>query len=382
MGLALARPYIQKFISPLPSTRTHTSLTHAFTGLTSSVDSLFNTIFHTGLSEYSPVPAREANVSTQAPVSDQSLHKIQCIQIQSPATSCAGTGEQPIPLYDSSHQEQVEDRTSDTIDHSEAKSERSLTDSSPQTSIAGDTNVQARSSFDTHNQTLTLPDHSHQDHSTKEQIVAISGQTAAVNMPTVVSDPYQIMLCHSDKLTTALSLDPMGIAEILSAKGLIPEITKAQMQQYSTPREKAIILVTTVTQRIESAPKLFQEFLDILSQQTWTKDIMKVLQSCVSLTQLNGTRKKGASSGAVGPLSVRLNQDSLEGGDAGSTSTFKERGKYFSPCCVCDIQLSYIIILGIKFCLLVYPGAKCYMYVGELNYRIVSLPCIVRVYME
>ena len=110
------------------------------------MDSLLNTISH------SPVPAREANINTQAPVSDLSSQKAK--QIQSPATSHSGTSEQPIPLHGSSHQDQLKDdytRTSDTT-----KSERSLTDSSPQKSIVGDTNVQATSLFGTHSQTLPL----------------------------------------------------------------------------------------------------------------------------------------------------------------------------------------------------------------------------------
>ena len=57
------------------------------------------------------------------------------------------------------------------------------------------------------------------------------------------------------------------------------------MRQCSTPREKATILVTTVRQRVEIAPKRFDEFVDILSKQEWTKDIVEVLQSCISQKQ-------------------------------------------------------------------------------------------------
>ena len=95
-------------------------------------------------------------------------------------------------------------------------------------------------------------------------------------------DPHQIMLRHENKFITALSADPLGIAGILLIKGLIPEHTEAQMQQCSTPREKATILVTAVRQRIEIAPKRFHEFLDVLSKQAWTRDILKVLQSSTS----------------------------------------------------------------------------------------------------
>ena len=87
------------------------------------------------------------------------------------------------------------------------------------------------------------------------------------------------MLRYNDKLITALSADPLGIAGILLAKGLIPEHIEAQTQQCSTPCEKVTILVMTIIQRIKIAPKRFHEFLSILSEQAWTKDIMEVLQS-------------------------------------------------------------------------------------------------------
>ena len=271
-------------------------LIDTLTGLTSSLDSLLNTTSQAKLSECSLIPAKEtdAHTDTQAPVSDQSPQKIiasEHVQIKSPVTS--HTGDQPIPLPDSSRQEQVKNdstHTSNTTDNSEAKSETSLTDSSPQKPVAHDANVQAKSSSDMLDQTIMQTNSFYQEHSTEDQTAVIdTSQTASIDMPTVFSttiDPHQIMLRCNDKLITALSLDPQGIAEVLLAKGLIPENTEAQVRQCSTSREKATILVTTVRQRIEIAPKRFQEFFDILSKQEWTKDIMKVLQSCISPKQL------------------------------------------------------------------------------------------------
>ena len=69
-------------------------------------------------------------------------------------------------------------------------------------------------------------------------------------------------------------------------KGLIPEHTEAQMQQYSTPREKATILVTTVRQKIEIAPKRFHEFVNILFTQAWTRDIAEMLRSSTGLEHI------------------------------------------------------------------------------------------------
>ena len=91
--------------------------------------------------------------------------------------------------------------------------------------------------------------------------------------------PHRIMLRYNDKLVTALSHDPHGISRLLLAKGLIPEHTVAQMQQPSTPREKATILVATIRQRIQNAPNQFQKFLDILSKKSWTKDLAETLHA-------------------------------------------------------------------------------------------------------
>ena len=257
-------------------------LIDTLTGLTSSLDSLLNTTSQAKLSECSPIQVKEtdAHTDTQAPVSDQSPQKSTAsehVQIKSPVAS--HTGDQPIPLPDSSHQEQVKDdsaHTSDTTDHSDIKTERLHADSSPLTSIAHDTNVQTKSSCD---QIFTLSNSSHQECS--DQAIVTSGQTASIGVSTVsstASDPHQVMLHCNDKLITALSIDPQGIAEVLLTKGLIPENTEAQVRQCSTPREKATILVTTIRQRIEVAPKRFQEFLDILSKQEWTKDILEIFK--------------------------------------------------------------------------------------------------------
>ena len=261
----------------------HAHITATLTGFTSSLDSLLNTTSQTKLSECSPIPAKEtdAHTGSQVPVSDQSPQKTtsnEHVQIKSPAA-----GDQPI-LPDSSHQEQVTDDSVHTSDHSEANSERSLTDISPQIHNA---NVQAKSLSDTHDQTLMRTDSSYQEHSTKNKAVIKTTQTASIDMPTVsnttANEPHQIMLRYNDKLVTALSLDPQGITRILLAKGLIPEHTEALMQQGSgTSCEKAAILVSTVRQVIKMSPKRFHAFLEILAEQTLMKDIVEELKSCIN----------------------------------------------------------------------------------------------------
>ena len=258
-------------------------ITDTLTGFTSSLDSLLNITSQTKLSECGPIPAKEtdAHTGSQAPISDQSPQKTTAsehVQIKSPAA-----GDQPIPLPDSSHQEQVTDGSVHTSDHSEANSERSLIDISPQ---IHDENVQAKRLSDTHDQTLMRTDSSYQEHSTKDKAVIKTTQTASIDMPTVsnttANEPHQIMLHYNDKLITALSLDPQGISRVLLAKGLIPEHTEAQMQQGSgTLCEKAAILVTTVRQVIKMSPKRFHAFLDILAEQALMKDITEELKSCI-----------------------------------------------------------------------------------------------------
>ena len=282
--------YIHNLLT-LPLFHIHTQiLIDTLTGLTSSLDSLPNTTSQAKLSKCSPIPAKEidAHTDTQAPVSDQSPQKTTAsehVQIKSPVAS--HTGDQPIPLPDSSHQEQVKDdsaHTSDTTDHSEVKSEMSLTNLSPQKLTIHDANVQVKGSSDTRDLSLMHKDSFHQEHSTKDQAVIKTTQTASIDMPTfsntTANEPHQILLRYNDKLITALSLDPQGISRILLAKGLIPEHTEAQMQQSSTSCEKATILVTTVRQVVKISPKQFHAFLDILSKQAWMKDIMEELKSC------------------------------------------------------------------------------------------------------
>ena len=172
------------------------------------------------------------------------------------------------PLSDPSHQQQ----------HTNLKDESVQTTSLEGTSTVSSAGQSSSSSEEPHRvMSETKSEQSHADSSPQT-----FGQKASIDISTVTNEPHQIMLRCNDKLVTALSADPQGIAGILLTKGLIPENTEAQVRQCSTPREKATILVTTVRQRIKVAPKRFQEFLNILSKQEWTKDIMKVLQSCIS----------------------------------------------------------------------------------------------------
>ena len=271
--------------------------THLCAGLPSSLDRLLERTLQTDQSECNPPPSssshgEDTDAETLMPVaiSDQAplMTKANELALQINLSTDSGTRRQPmaIPLPDSSHQEQVKDDSTciaDTI-QPEVKSKGPSSDSSPRQSVADDLSVQASSSdaIDTYDQTLTLSDTYEQCNFPKDQSTLMTDQTAAIetSTSTAADEPHQVMLRYNDKLITVLSADPLGIAGVLVTKGFIPEHTEAQMRLISsTPREKATTLVTTVRQRIEIAPKRFHEFLSILSEQAWTKDIMEVLQS-------------------------------------------------------------------------------------------------------
>ena len=272
------------------------------TDLPSSLDSLLEKTSQTDHSECNPPPSlssrdEDTDAETLTPIifSDQVplMTKANELELQINLSTDSGTCGQPIPLPDSSHQEQFKNDSAcitDTTIQPELKSQGPNTDSSPRQSVAHDLlSVQASSSdaTDTYDQTLTLSDsyHHEQYNFPKDQSTLMTDQTAAIetSTSTAANEPHQVMLRHNDKLITALCADPLGIAGVLLAKGLIPEHTEAQMRQSFTPREKATILVTTVRQRIEIAPKRFHEFVSILSTQAWTKDIVEMLQSSTGL---------------------------------------------------------------------------------------------------
>ena len=254
------------------------SLQNYFIGLSTSLDTLLE---KTSQTECNAPPSHSIDAGIKATVTDPFP------QISS--SDATRTCSQPITPPDSSHEEQIKD-----VSHI-AKSKELYGDLSPQKSVAHDLNVQASSSDagDMCDQTFTHSESSHQgqetypnDWSTLEQDQTIhttpkGTSTVPSASNTLTNKPHQVMLHYNDKLITALSADPLGISGILLAKGFIPEITEEQMRQCYTSREKASILVTTVRQKIEIAPKRFHEFLNILSGQTWTKDIVEILRSSI-----------------------------------------------------------------------------------------------------
>ena len=249
------------------------------TDLPSSLDSLLEKTPQTDHSECNPPPSlssrdEDTDAETLVPIiiSDQVplMTKANELELQINLSTDSGTRGQPIPLPDSSHQEQVKNDSAcvtDTTIQPEVKSKGPNTDSSLRQSVAHDLSVQASSSdaTDTYDQTLTLSDsYYHEQYNfPKDQSTLMTDQTAAIEMSTstAANEPHQVMLRYNDKLITALSADPLGIAGVLVTKGFIPEHTEAQMRLISsTPREKATTLVTTIRQRMRLPQNGFMSF--------------------------------------------------------------------------------------------------------------------------
>ena len=78
----------------------------------------------------------------------------------------------------------------------------------------------------------------------------------------------------------ALSNEPLGITGILLSKGFISDEILSKMLVVSyTQIEKATILIEAVRDKVKLAPSKFTEFLDILSEMTCAKEVVKSLHS-------------------------------------------------------------------------------------------------------
>ena len=94
------------------------------------------------------------------------------------------------------------------------------------------------------------------------------------------SPEVKSILKQTPELTTALSNDPLGVAEILLSKELIcEEIHSEMLIDYYTTRKKAAILVKAVRNTIKIAPDKFQVFLETLSEVSCAKEVVERLRS-------------------------------------------------------------------------------------------------------
>ena len=99
-------------------------------------------------------------------------------------------------------------------------------------------------------------------------------------MASTPSPEVKSIIVRTPELTTAISSDPLAVSEVLSSKELISTETLSKMLVTSyTPAEKAMIVVEAVRNSIVVAPMKFEDFLQILSEQTMTKSVVDGLRS-------------------------------------------------------------------------------------------------------
>ena len=94
------------------------------------------------------------------------------------------------------------------------------------------------------------------------------------------SPEVKAILKLTPALTTALSNEPLGVANTLLSEGLISSevYSKVLVSTYSAA-EKAAIMIDSVRKVVEITPSKFTEFLDILSKVTCAKEVVESLRS-------------------------------------------------------------------------------------------------------
>ena len=98
-------------------------------------------------------------------------------------------------------------------------------------------------------------------------------------MASNASPEVQSILIRTHDLSTALSNDSLGVAEMLLSKGLICREVYSKMLLHSyTPVEKAAILVEAVANTMEKTQVKFSDFLEILSE-VCAKEVVESLRS-------------------------------------------------------------------------------------------------------
>ena len=99
-------------------------------------------------------------------------------------------------------------------------------------------------------------------------------------MASLSSLELNAMIAHTEGLTTALSTNPLATVGLLLDKEFVQRNVQDKMMADTETREgRAAILVEAVTHEIERSPDKLSIFLQILSEQTWTKEIGERLRS-------------------------------------------------------------------------------------------------------
>ena len=80
-------------------------------------------------------------------------------------------------------------------------------------------------------------------------------------------------------IVTALSNDPLGVADDLLERELIASEVHSRVLHYNgTPYEKASFLVEAMRNTIKTDPSKFSVFLEVLSEQTCTKAVVEKIR--------------------------------------------------------------------------------------------------------
>ena len=87
------------------------------------------------------------------------------------------------------------------------------------------------------------------------------------------------MLAHTAELTTALSTNPLSTVGLLLDKNFVKREVQDKMMVDKTREGRAAILVEAVTNEVKISPDKLEIFLQILSEQTWTKEVGERLRS-------------------------------------------------------------------------------------------------------
>ena len=94
-----------------------------------------------------------------------------------------------------------------------------------------------------------------------------------------LSPEVKAITMRTHDLMVALSNEPLGVAGLLLSKNFISgEIMSKMLVLAYTPKEKAVILMEAVRNKIELAPSKFSKLLDILSEMTCAKEVVENLR--------------------------------------------------------------------------------------------------------
>ena len=102
---------------------------------------------------------------------------------------------------------------------------------------------------------------------------------------------YRVLDEHAAEIISELAEDPLSVSAELFAKGFIADPQHKSMQTAAKADEvKAGELVEQVKRKVKKYPHKYQEFLDILTNFTWLKDMAKACDEYGKMLLQEGER--------------------------------------------------------------------------------------------